>query len=138
MLTASWIKIQAHTCPTGHRPKQRLHQHCQKHRAQQRSAALTRQLCQVIASAISKMVASTATYPHEVVRAHMHVAGSGPFAGFVTTCSSVRALLGSPAAAVSCYCRHCMAAEQVAHSLRPAVAQASVHVHLANTCWHAL
>ena len=55
---------------------------------------------QVVASAISKMVASTATYPHEVVRAHMHVAGSGPFAGFASTCASVSpplpAVLGLP------------------------------------------
>ena len=54
------------------------------------SVTLSMAAAQVIASAISKMVASTATYPHEVVRAHMHVAGSGPFAGFTSTCSSVR------------------------------------------------
>lgn len=43
----------------------------------------------VVASATSKMVASTATYPHEVVRAHMHISGSGPFNGFVSTCQQI-------------------------------------------------
>lgn len=59
---------------------------------------------QVVASAISKMVASTATYPHEVVRAHMHVAGSGPFAGFTSTCSSVRLRLSSDVHRACCWC----------------------------------
>jgi solute carrier family 25 folate transporter 32 len=33
------------------------------------------------ASAIAKMVASSVTYPHEVIRSHMHVQGLGPFGG---------------------------------------------------------
>ena len=33
------------------------------------------------ASAVAKMVASSVTYPHEVIRSHMHVQGLGPFGG---------------------------------------------------------
>lgn len=43
----------------------------------------------VFTSAASKMVASTATYPHEVVRSRMHVSGSGAFVGFRTTCRTI-------------------------------------------------
>ena len=42
------------------------------------------------ASALSKMVASTATYPHEVIRSHMHIEGTGPLKGLATTCIRVR------------------------------------------------
>jgi solute carrier family 25 folate transporter 32 len=34
-----------------------------------------------LASAVAKMVASSVTYPHEVIRSHMHVQGLGPFTG---------------------------------------------------------
>lgn len=40
----------------------------------------------VVASAVSKMIASTATYPHEVIRSYMHVTGSGPLKGLAPAC----------------------------------------------------
>ncbi len=36
------------------------------------------------ASAVAKMVASSVTYPHEVIRSHMHVQGFGPFGGVLS------------------------------------------------------
>lgn len=43
----------------------------------------------VLTSAFSKMVAATATYPHEVIRSYMHVTGSGPINGLVEACRSI-------------------------------------------------
>jgi hypothetical protein len=44
---------------------------------------------QMTASACSKLVASTATYPHEVIRSHMHISGIASFSGFVGICNDV-------------------------------------------------
>jgi len=43
-------------------------------------------LVQMTASACSKLVASTATYPHEVIRSHMHISGIASLSGFVGVC----------------------------------------------------
>ncbi|GAX83249.1 hypothetical protein CEUSTIGMA_g10675.t1 [Chlamydomonas eustigma] len=43
----------------------------------------------VMSSAASKMVASTVTYPHEVVRSYMHVSGSGPMEGLSHACRTI-------------------------------------------------
>ncbi|EIE19689.1 mitochondrial carrier, partial [Coccomyxa subellipsoidea C-169] len=68
-----------------------LYEACKKRIAEHKGTSPDRldPLSLVGISAFSKMVASTATYPHEVVRSHMHVAGSGPFNGFLKTCKQI-------------------------------------------------
>ena len=52
--------------------------------------AFEAQYClQMLASGCSKVVASTATYPHEVIRSQMHVRGIASFHGFVDVCKEV-------------------------------------------------
>lgn len=43
----------------------------------------------IFASSISKMVASTVTYPHEVLRSNMHFNGTKPFSGLRATLKSI-------------------------------------------------
>lgn len=43
----------------------------------------------VVASGVSKMVASTVTYPHEVLRANMHFNGTKPFSGLRATLRAI-------------------------------------------------
>ena len=43
----------------------------------------------MLASAVAKMIASTMTYPHEVIRSHMHVHGLGPFRGIGSLVASI-------------------------------------------------
>jgi solute carrier family 25 (mitochondrial folate transporter), member 32 len=37
----------------------------------------------LLSSALAKMVASSVTYPHEVIRSHMHASGRGGFSAFL-------------------------------------------------------
>ncbi|GIL51918.1 hypothetical protein Vafri_7830 [Volvox africanus] len=43
----------------------------------------------VVTSALAKVVASTVTYPHEVIRSYMHLSGSGPLSGLREAVSAV-------------------------------------------------
>jgi len=42
-----------------------------------------------LSSGVAKIIASTLTYPHEVLRSHMHVKGYGPFSGALTLAADI-------------------------------------------------
>lgn len=54
----------------------------------------------MIASASSKVVASTATYPHEVIRSHMHIRGIASVSGLMEVCRTVSPLVATRSDAI--------------------------------------
>ena len=60
----------------------------------------------VMSSSMAKMIASSVTYPHEVIRSHMHASGRGGFSAFVPICKQVRALSLQGRWWGDCVCMH--------------------------------